>query len=105
LGLPLKRGTKKSKEEVAKEILSYFVRHPDAADTFLGIARWRLLHEDVHRSVGLTEEALTWLVEQGYLRRIPMPGIEGIFQINPEKVREARDFINAGQDERGRATK
>ena len=98
-------GTRKSKEDVAKEILHYFVQHPDAADNFLGIARWRLLQEEVHRNVEITEEALKWLVEQGYLQRVPVKGLEDIFQINPGKVREAKVFINEQQDDVDPTTK
>ena len=36
---------------IAKEILSYFLRNPQAADNLEGVARWRLLEQTVHRSV------------------------------------------------------
>ena len=94
LSFSLPGRTGKSKEDVAKEILRYFVRHPDAADSLLGIARWRLFQEEVHRSVGITEEALQWLVEEGYLRKIPAAGVEDIFRINPAKTRQAKSFLD-----------
>jgi hypothetical protein len=34
---------------VTKQIVSYFLRNPNAADTLEGIARWRLLEERIHQ--------------------------------------------------------
>jgi hypothetical protein len=94
----LRNGTAKSKEEVAKEILNYFLRHPETADNFLGIARWRLMQEEIHRSVATTAEAVRWLIAEGYLNRASTEGPDEIFQLNPEKIREAQAFI-AGREE------
>jgi len=91
LHLPLNSG--KSQQEVAGEILSYFLRNPEAADNLVGIARWRLLEEAVHRSVAATENALRWLIAQGYLTEVPVRGNEHIFQLNPEKREEAELFL------------
>lgn len=91
LHLPLNTG--KSQQEVAGEILSYFLRNPEAADNLVGIARWRLLEEAVHRSVAATENALRWLIAQGYLTEVPVRGNEHIFQLNPEKREEAELFL------------
>lgn len=44
---------------------------------------------------------MKWLVEQGYLQRVPLTGQEDIFQINPEKVREAKGLIDERHDGRG----
>jgi hypothetical protein len=86
-------GADKSNETVAREILDYFLRNPETADSLTGIARWRLLEEAVQRSVAKTEGALRWLLEQGYLRQVRMRGSEGIFRLNPEKLRDARLFL------------
>jgi hypothetical protein len=87
----------KSSEAVAREILGYFLRNPEAADSLTGIARWRLLEEAVQRSVARTEAALQWLLEQGYLRQVQMRGTEGIFCLNPEKRTEAELFLEQKQ--------
>ena len=91
LHLPPRTG--KSQQEVAGEILSYFLRNPEAADNLVGIARWRLLEEAVHRTVAATESALRWLIAQGYLKEVPVQGKEHIFQLNPEKREEAELFL------------
>jgi hypothetical protein len=89
--LPSRTG--KSQQEVAGEILSYFLRNPEAADNLVGIARWRLLEEAVHRTVAATENALRWLIAQGYLQEVSVQGTEHIFQLNPEKREEAELFL------------
>ncbi len=84
----------KSKEEVARKILDYFLRNPEAADNLTGIARWRLLEEAVQRSVETTEVALNWLIEQGYLLQVSLKGAERIFRLNREKRRDAEVFLH-----------
>lgn len=78
---------------MAGEILSYFLRNPEAADNLVGIARWRLLEETVHQTVAATESAIRWLLAQGYLQEVPVPGTEHIFQLNPEKRKDAELFL------------
>ena len=82
---------------MARAILDYFLRHPEAADSLTGVARWRLLEEAVQRSVATTETALRWLLEQGYLRQRQIAGGERIFQLNPEKRDDAELFLEVKQ--------
>jgi hypothetical protein len=80
-------------KELAKEILGYFLSHPQSADSLEGIARWRLLDAAVHRALMETGRALEWLVEQGYLSKVSVPGSEHVFSLNPEKQEEAAAFM------------
>jgi len=80
----------------AREILSYFMRNPQAADTLEGMVRWRLLSEVVHRKVDETRAALEWLVEQGLLLETRSPGVGPIFSLNPAKIPEAQGILDAG---------
>lgn len=82
-----------SREDVAREILSYFLRNPEAADSFDGIARWRLLEDIARRSIAATEEALAWLINEGYLRQQPLPGGKSLFRLNSEMREEAEQFV------------
>jgi hypothetical protein len=91
-----KRG-RQGKPEVAKEILSYFLRHPNAADSLEGIAEWRILEEKVRRSVEETKKALDWLVRKGFLQEeehLARP----IFQLNSEKLAEMKRFLEGDRD-------
>ena len=81
--------------ETAKQILRYFVRNPNAADNLEGIVRWRLLEETIHHSVGETQQALTWLVSQGFLSESCVGGTEKIFLLNRERKADAQCFLTA----------
>jgi hypothetical protein len=84
---------------MASDILSYFVRNPQAADSLEGVARWRLMDEMIRRTVDETQAALAWLVAQGYLTSRTSPGGAVTFSLNPERVEEARQFL-AGSSSR-----
>jgi len=79
----------------AREILSYFMRNPQSADSLEGVVRWRLLSEVVHRKVDETRAALYWLVEQSLLLETRSPGVGPIFSLNPEKIAEAQAILDA----------
>jgi hypothetical protein len=83
-------------EAVAREILSYFLRHPEAADSLTGIARWRLMQETVRHSVEQTSAALSWLIAAGYMREETRVATGQIFQLNPERRAAAEDFLRKG---------
>jgi hypothetical protein len=77
------------REEVAGHILSYFLRHPTAMDSFEGIVRWRVMEEMVHRSMASTEQALQELIAEGYLTEEAVPGGKPIYRLNHERRAEA----------------
>jgi hypothetical protein len=79
--------------ELAREILGYYLSHPQSADSLEGVARWRLLDAAVQRALTETSRALEWLVEQGYLSKVSAPGSEHVFSLNPEKREEAAAFM------------
>jgi len=79
----------------AKQILSYFVRHPSAVDSLEGIARWRLLEEAIHQNILETEKALRWLVQEGYLIETLEPHSGRLFHLNREKQGEAISLLDA----------
>lgn len=76
-----------------KQVLSYFVRNPNAADSLEGITRWRLLEEQIHRSLQETQVAIKWLVEQGFLDEVKPSGATPIFRLNPERRAEAISLV------------
>jgi hypothetical protein len=87
-------------EDVAKDILSYFLRNPQAADDLEGVARWRLLSQTVHRDVEETSRALDWLVEQGFLDRVSRVSSRAIFHLRSEQRAEAEAFIARAEGKR-----
>lgn len=84
---------KDSGADVVKEILNYFVRNPNATDTLEGVARWRLLEEQAHRTVEETATALAFLVARGYLEEVPTSGANKVFRLDPQRVAEAAHFL------------
>jgi hypothetical protein len=72
-----------------KQILGYFVRNPKAADTLEGVARWRLLEEEIQNSIAQTEAALEWLVAQGLLEKLQPPGSRCVFRLNAARQADA----------------
>ena len=61
--------------------------------TLEGIARWRLLEEQVHRSFQQTESALAWLVEQGFLEEVETVGSSRIFRLAPQGQEKTARFL------------
>jgi hypothetical protein len=86
-------------QEMARQILNYFVRNPQAADTLEGVARWRLMDEVIWRRLDETEAALDWLVAQGYLTTSISPGGTATFRLNPAHADDISQFV-AGSSKR-----
>jgi hypothetical protein len=82
---------------VAKEILSYLLRNPQAADSLTEIARWRLMQEAVRRSVESTQTALDWLIAEGYVKEETRVGTKSLYRLNPERRKDAEDFLDEGE--------
>jgi hypothetical protein len=91
--------TDASLPRLAKTILSYYVKHPLAADTTEGLARWRLLEEYVEKTTRETEQALEWLVREGYLSVRTGPGNRSVFTLNADRRLDAATFVADPEDE------
>jgi hypothetical protein len=79
----------KTRSRAAVEILSYFVRNREAVDTYEGIARWRLMEQAIHYTTIQTQEALAWLVSEGYLTESRSTGTPPIYSLNQARQRDA----------------
>jgi hypothetical protein len=82
----------------AREILSYFLHHPEAADSVVEIARWRLMQEQIRHSVEETVRAMQWLLSEGYVQEVARQGTERIFQLNLDKRTEAESALQEVMD-------
>jgi hypothetical protein len=85
--------TSQESQNLAKEILAYFLRNPQCADDLHGITRWRLLDQMIHHALQDTRAALDLLVNQGYLTADSPTGSEPTFRLNDEKRNEALRFV------------
>jgi len=87
----------------AREILRYFLRNPQAADDLEGVARFRLLDEQIHRSVTEARAALEWLVAKGLLKKEQAGASNAIYRLNARSREEAERFLTqAGEAKKAR---
>jgi len=80
-----------------EQILSYFERNPEAVDSLEGIARWRLLEEQIQRSLLESELAVKWLVEKGFLIEESRISSGMLYRLNPAKKPEIAAFLETGE--------
>jgi hypothetical protein len=76
-----------------REVLSFFLRHPQTSDSVEGIARWRLLDEVVFRTVEETERIVDELVSLGFLEEITSPGVPRLFRLREETAEQAAVYV------------
>jgi hypothetical protein len=87
-------------QQAIRQILDYFLRHPEAVDSADGIAYWRLLDEVNQPSLTDTEDGIRWLVSRGFLHEVIVPGSRGVYRLNADMREEAMQFL---RDERDRS--
>jgi len=88
--------TPQDKTDAIREVLGYFLDHPQTADTVEGVARWRLAEAQKHRTVAQIREALDWLVENGYLGVVSKPYTGPIYSIAKEDLPRGLRFLESG---------
>jgi hypothetical protein len=81
----------------AREILLHYLANPQTADDLEGIAEWRLLDDFVQRRVDETNEALEWLVAQGFLTKTVGPAAPPVYRLNPRTAHAAEHLIEASR--------
>ena len=91
-------------ENLAREILAYFLRNPQCADDLHGITRWRLLDQMIHHALHDTRDALDILVTEGYLTKESITGADPIFRLNSDRQTDALTFVNDDKAEDEEAT-
>lgn len=79
-------------QDLAREVLGYFLRNPHASDGLEGIVKWRLAEENVHRTVQATRCALELLVDKGYVLERCSAVAGKSFALNGRKRLEAECF-------------
>ena len=87
-------------QEVAQQILGYFLRNSQAADNLEGVVRWRLLDERVHLAVEHADRALEWLVNQGYLQASVTASAGRVFRLHAARRADAEKFVSGSPESR-----
>lgn len=79
-------------KELAREIVEYCLRNPQAAGDLEDFVRWRLREAQVPYHLNETKKALDWLVAQGLLAA-DLAGPASIFSLNADRRTEAEQFV------------
>jgi hypothetical protein len=87
------RRTSTARPELTTEILNYFLRNPQAADSLEGVASWRLQGERIWQQVNDAGAALDLLVEQGFLLKLCSPVSPPLYRLNEAKRSEVEHFL------------
>ena len=86
----------RSQSELARDILSYFLKHPEAQDTLQGVVEWWLLEERIHTVSAEVEAVLKDLVEKKWVREFFGPDNQVRYAIRNDRIDEITQFINSG---------
>jgi hypothetical protein len=73
---------------VARAILDYLRKHPDAQDTVDGITEWWLPEEKIKSGAAIVREALNGLVEEGLVLERKGKDSQIHYRINRRKAKE-----------------
>jgi len=93
------RGIKLDPEEkdvdfdYVKDVLRYFLRHPQASDDLEGITRWRLLDQRIEDSLIQVNRAVRWLVSEGVLMQDPARTSHPVFRLNKDRSNEIAQLV------------
>jgi hypothetical protein len=79
---------------IARAILDYLRKHPDAQDTVAGITEWWLPEEKIKTRAITVKEALDELVGKGLVLARKGKDSQIHYRINRRKAREIASFIN-----------
>jgi hypothetical protein len=83
----------KAESRIIQEILAYLLDHPDAQDSLEGVVEWWLREQAIRHRIGLVKAALKQLVKNNFVIEKEIESHFPVYRLNPEKVREARAFI------------
>jgi hypothetical protein len=73
---------------LAKAVVAYVARHPDARDTSEGIAEWWIRHQRFRYAASDVARVLTFLVARGLLLKDRGPDGREHYEVNPAKREE-----------------
>jgi len=79
--------------EIARAILRYLERNPDAKDTLEGIAQWWILRDWTERRVAEVERAVSLLVSKDFVVPCPREAQSPFYQLNRQKEEEIQGFL------------
>jgi hypothetical protein len=79
--------------EIARDILRYLEKHPEAKDTLEGIVQWWLSRERVERRLTKVERAVSFLLFQDLILETRRIGLPPYYRLNHEKEKEIVEIL------------
>jgi len=89
------------KSEVAYDILSYLLKHPDAEGPIEAITEWWLLEERIEAGMKEIANAINELTKRGLLLERRSPDRRAFYRINPEKDKVIRQLLESKRSLKG----
>ena len=86
------------RSQIARAILEYLYRHPDAQDTVAGIVQWWLPEAKIKARTEIVKEALTELVGEGLVLERKTKDFQIHYRINRQS-RKRIQWMFEGQPE------
>ena len=82
-----------TRSQVARAILDYFAKHPDAQDTLSGIAQWWLSAEKVKTRTVTIKEALDDLIADGFVLAQRGKDSQIRYRVNEQRLDEIAELL------------
>lgn len=83
-----------NKSQIVGEILAFLVCHPNAQDTFEGIVEWWLMERTIMFQETRVKEALTWLLDNGFIVGLRSDYSEVCYRVNSSRIEEIRELVD-----------
>jgi hypothetical protein len=87
-----------TRSQVARAILDYFHKHPDAQDTLSGIAQWWLTDEKVKARKVTIQAALDELIARGFVLAHKGKDSQIRYRMNEQRLNDIEALLDQGTD-------
>jgi len=81
------------KSQIAREILTYLAKHPDAQDTLDGIMRGWLPDQGGRYKQAIVREVVKDLVLEGTILESKTPGSDTVYRLNVAKRNRMKELL------------
>ena len=99
MSAPKDKNTFGRRRVLFQQILNYLIEHPDAKDTVEGILKWWLPGRKIEWGNEQVQEALDFLVAEGWLVKRILPSSQELFSLNRKGKKEIEVFLKALESE------
>jgi hypothetical protein len=83
-----------TRSQVARAIMDYFCKHPDAQDTLSGIAEWWLADEKVKTRTATIKEELDKLIAEGFVLAHKGTDSQIRYRVNEQRLKDIEALLD-----------